>query len=102
MLRISVHENPESLTVQLEGRLAGPWGRELEEWWQSVRDCPRKPVLRFDLTGVISIDAAGKAFLAALHTEGAEFLGGGCLMRAVVAEIQALRSPTVGVRRAEA
>ena len=30
MLRITVHDNPESLTFQLEGRLAGPWVRELE------------------------------------------------------------------------
>ena len=31
MLRITVHDNPESLTFQLEGRLAGPWVREVEE-----------------------------------------------------------------------
>jgi hypothetical protein len=87
MLRITVHDNPGSLTVQLEGRLAGPWVRELEGCWQSTRASQRKPVLRFDLTGVTYIDAAGKEFLAAMHTEGAEFLARGCLMRAVVAEI---------------
>ena len=87
MLRITVHDNPGSLTVQLEGRLAGPWVRELEDCWQSTRAQQRKPVLRFDLTGVTSIDAAGKEFLAAMHTEGVEFLARGCLMRAVVAEI---------------
>jgi len=36
---------------------------------------------------VTFIDAAGKEFLAAMHTEGAEFLACGCLIRAVVAEI---------------
>jgi len=29
-LRITVHDNPEALTFQLEGRLAGPWLRELD------------------------------------------------------------------------
>ena len=87
MLRITVHDNPGSLTVQLEGRLAGPWVRELEGCWQSIRARQGKPVLRFDLTGVTFIDAAGKEFLAARHTEGAEFLARGCLIRAVVAEI---------------
>jgi anti-anti-sigma regulatory factor len=87
MLRITVHDNPGSLTIQLEGRLAGPWVRELEACWQSIRARQRKPVLRVDLTGVTSIDAAGKKFLAAMHTERAEFLTCGCLMRAVVAEI---------------
>jgi hypothetical protein len=96
MLRITVHDNPGSLTVQLEGRLAGPWVRELEECWQSTRARPRKPVLRFDLTGVTSIDAAGKEFLAAVHTQGAEFLARGCLIRAVVAEITDAPVPDCG------
>src|SRR5205085_11862736 len=82
------------------GRLAGPWVRELERCWQDTRggqqvgricnpsyEEQRKPVLRFDLTGVTFIDAAGKAFLAAMHAGGAEFVAAGCLMRAVVAEI---------------
>jgi hypothetical protein len=70
MLRITVHDNPGSLTVQLEGWLAGPWVRELEDCWQRTQARPRKPVLRFDLTGVTSIDAAVKSFLAAMHTGG--------------------------------
>jgi len=87
MLRITVHDNPGSLTVQLEGRLAGPWVRELEECCQSILARRRQPGLCFDLTGVTFIDAAGKRFLAAMHTVRAEFLTRGCLMRAVVAEI---------------
>ena len=102
MLRITVHDNPGSLTVQLEGRLAGPWVRELEECWQITRTRQRKPVLCYDLTGVTFIDAAGKRFLATLYTGGAEFLARGCLMRAVVAEITNAPIPTAGVRRAEA
>jgi hypothetical protein len=31
MLRITVHDKPEALTFQLEGRLAGPWVRVLQE-----------------------------------------------------------------------
>jgi anti-anti-sigma regulatory factor len=37
----------------------------VEECWQSTLASQRKPVLRFDLTGVTFIDAAGKTFLAA-------------------------------------
>jgi anti-anti-sigma regulatory factor len=86
MLRITIHDNPGSLTVQLEGRLAGPWVRVLETCWQSSLATHHKQVLCFDLTGVTFIDAAGKRFLAARHAEGAEFLTCGCLMSAVVAE----------------
>ena len=87
MLRITVHDNPAALTFQLEGRLAGPWVRVLEECWQGALAGRRKPVLRVDLTGVTSIDAAGKACLAALHRQGAEFVAADCLTKAVVAEI---------------
>ena len=87
MLRITIQNDPGFLTFQLEGKLAGPWVRELEDCCQSTLVSQRKSVLRFDLTGVTYIDAAGKEFLAAMHTEGAAFLACGCLMRAVVAEI---------------
>jgi YHS domain-containing protein len=87
MLRITVHDKPGALTFQLEGRLAGPWVRELEACWQGARAGRRKPTLRVDLTGVTSVDAAGQACLAALHRQGAEFVAADCLTKAVVAEI---------------
>ena len=87
MLRITVHDKPGALTFQLEGRLAGPWVRELEGCWQGARARRRKPTLRVDLTGVTFIDAAGQACLAALHRQGAEFLVADCLMKATVADI---------------
>jgi hypothetical protein len=93
MLRITVHDNPLSLTFQLEGRLAGPWVQELEDCWRGTLAGRRSRVVRFDLTGLTFLDALGKAFLAARHIEGAEFLASGCLMRAVVAEITNGRVP---------
>jgi ABC-type transporter Mla MlaB component len=96
MLRITVHDNLESLTFQLEGRLAGPLVLELEDCWQRTPASQRKPVLRFDLTGVTFIDAAGKAFLAAMHRLGAEFVAPDCLTNAVVAEITRAPNPDRG------
>jgi ABC-type transporter Mla MlaB component len=87
MLRITVHDKPGALTFQLEGRLAGPWVRVLQECWQSALARQRRPTLRVDLTEVTAIDAAGRACLAALHRRGAEFVAADCLMKAVVAEI---------------
>jgi hypothetical protein len=31
MLRITIHDHPESSTFQVEGRLVGPWVREAEQ-----------------------------------------------------------------------
>ncbi len=97
MLRITVIDKPDGLTFQLEGRLAGPWVEELEVCRRhtlSGRPSPaeRSPAERFDLTGVTSIDAAGKRFLSERHAEGAQFVACDCLMRAIVAEIS--RVPT--------
>jgi hypothetical protein len=52
MLRITIHPHPEFLTFQLEGKLAGPWVRELEGCW--LRTPPGRPgsAVRFDLTGL--------------------------------------------------
>jgi hypothetical protein len=87
MMRITVEDAPRALTFRLEGRLAGPWVRELEECWRDALAGRREPVLRVDLRDVTSIDAAGRACLAALHRQGAELLTADCLMKAVVAEI---------------
>ncbi len=87
MLRITIHETPGALTFQLEGRLAGPWVRVLQECWQTATTRRRQPTRRVDLTGVTAIDAAGQACLAALHRQGAEFIAADCLTAAVVAEI---------------
>src|SRR6202035_5841578 len=96
MLRISVHDNPESLTFHLEGRLAGPWVRELEDCRQSTPASQRKAVLRFDLTGVTFIDATGKTYLAPMHRLGAEFVAADCLTKEVVDDITKVPIPDSG------
>jgi hypothetical protein len=96
MLRITVRTNPEFLTFQLEGRLAGAWVKELEHCLRETQGRGRKSVPRFDLTGVTFIDPVGKAFLAASHAEGARFIAVGCLMKAIVAEITAMPIPACG------
>jgi ABC-type transporter Mla MlaB component len=93
MLRITLHEKTESLTFQLEGRLAGPWVQVLKECWQSTRARECKPMIRVDLNGVTSIDAAGQACLAAMHRGGVKFIAADCLTKAVVAEITQGPSP---------
>lgn len=92
MLRITVHNKPPVLTFQLEGELAGPWVRELEECWQRSLASQPGPILRVDLTGVTFIEEAGKTCLAALHRQGAKFVAADCLTKAIVAEITQQRS----------
>ncbi len=88
MLRITLRKNRDALTFQLEGRLAAPWLRELEECWQRALVCRRRRIFRVDLTEVTFIDAAGKAFLATMHRQGAELVAADCVTKEIVAEIR--------------
>ncbi len=96
MLRITVHHNPAALTFQLEGTVAGPWVRELEECWQGALAGRCEPILRVDLTEVTSIDVAGQACLTAMHRLGAEFVAADCLTKSIVAEITQAAFPGCG------
>ena len=87
MLRITTQDNPRVFTFRLEGRLEGPWATELEKCWRSTLAAPSTSTIRVDLTGVTFIDAAGKARLAAMNEEGAEFITRDCLTQAIVEEI---------------
>jgi hypothetical protein len=90
MLRITVHDDPESATFRLEGRLAGSWVQELDDCWQRTLAARPNVIARFDLTEVSFVDAAGKQFLADRYREGHELVAAGCLMKSVVAEITGL------------
>ena len=92
MLRITVHDAPRAITLQLEGKLSGPWLQELEDCWQRALASEDKPVLRVDLTGLTFADAAGKSCLAAMHRCGAEFVARDCLTKEIVSEISQDRS----------
>jgi anti-anti-sigma regulatory factor len=86
MLRITTHHDCDTLTFQLEGRLAGPWVQELLDCWERTPADSRRAV-GIDLTGVTYVDAAGKELLSILHAQGIQLVAAGCLMRAIVAEI---------------
>ena len=82
MLRITVHDQPQTLTFQLEGKLSAPSLRELEDCWKSTLAQSPKTSLCIDLGGVTFIDDDGKACLAAMHRQGAEFIAADCTTNA--------------------
>jgi anti-anti-sigma regulatory factor len=87
MFRITVHRAPGAVTFQFEGRLAGDCASEARAFWRKTTASEQMSAVRFDLTGVTSIDAAGRAFLSAAHARGTELVASGCLLRAIVAEL---------------
>lgn len=98
MLRITTHTEPEVITLELEGRLAGPWVEELKCCWESL--APRQQSrLLVDLTGVTFIDEEGKALLARLWRRGAELRAAGCLTKCIIEEITRSAPPNPPGRR---
>jgi ABC-type transporter Mla MlaB component len=86
MLKITTHQETQPTTLELEGRLAGPWVEELDRCWRTVAD-PQQSGLVVDLTGVTFIDSEGKALLARMWKQGAKLHAVGCLTKCIVEEI---------------
>lgn len=89
MLKITEQRGlePDSLSLRLEGRLAGPWVEELSASCRQISARQQRCVM-IDLTGVTFIDTDGKVLLAHLWRQGAELRASGCLTRCVVEEIR--------------
>jgi hypothetical protein len=87
MLRITTDDNPQVLTLWLEGRLEGPWVDVLSECWRGVIASSERKRLLVNLNGVTFVDGEGKARLAQMYAQGAEFIADDLMTKAIVAEI---------------
>ena len=91
MLRITTKEDPQSLTLRLEGRLEGPWVAVLAQCWDNARPKLQKRRLCVDLNGVTFVDGQGRSRLAEMHAQGTKLLARDIETKAMVAEIQSGR-----------
>ena len=89
---------PRTSRSSSKGSATGPWVRGARGVLAETLTRQRRPMLLIDLTGVTFIDAAGRACLAEMHREGAEFIAPDCLTKATVAEITQTTGPSAGVR----
>jgi len=69
MLRITIHEDAGGMTMELEGRIAGPWVDELDRTWQSLEARGKSEGLRIDIRNVGFVDAKGKEVLRRIYQE---------------------------------
>jgi outer membrane protein len=84
MLRITIQESAQASTFKLEGKLTGPWVRELEQSWAAAKPGHN---LTVDLADVTFIDCAGKSLLARMHESGARLIAHSPMNRSIVDEI---------------
>lgn len=69
MLRITLQEEPEVLTLKLEGRIADQSLKEFEATWQKLSGTLGHRTLCLDIQGVTFVSAEGRQLLARIHSE---------------------------------
>jgi hypothetical protein len=70
MLRITIHDHAPMTSFVLEGKLVGPWVKELKQCWQTaVADDPSTPML-VDLAAVTFVDYDGRVLLKQMRSQG--------------------------------
>jgi ABC-type transporter Mla MlaB component len=87
MLKITVQDQPEQVTLKLEGKLIGAWVTELENTWRTVNSILVGRSLYLDLNAVDQVDEAGKYLLALIARSGARFTASGVEMKDLVRAI---------------
>jgi len=75
LLRITVNEQRDATWLRLDGRITGPWAKELERVWREIADTLESKKFGVDLRGVTHLDRTGQQVLADIYRQtAAEFL----------------------------
>ena len=86
MLKVTTTDQNQTITLKLEGKLAGPWVQEVTRVWADTARAPRGGYV-IDLRSVTFIDSPGRALLAVMSRDGAQLIATDCLTRNIVDEI---------------
>ena len=89
MLRIYIHDEVPVTSIVIEGKLIGPWVKELEKCWESLVAARARKSMVVDLAQVTFIDSDGRALLTRMRRKGARLLSSGVLINSIVADIEA-------------
>ena len=87
MLKVTTTNQNQTITLKLEGKLAGPWVQEVTRVWVDTAQSPRSDYV-VDLRSVTFIDRPGQALLATMSQQGAKLIAADCLTRNIVDEIK--------------
>jgi hypothetical protein len=89
MLRINVHDDGKSTSFRIEGKLMADVAAELEGCWQAALERePLRPLI-VELAAVSFVDAESRELLTRMRRAGVRLVPTGCLMKAIVQQIEA-------------
>lgn len=87
MLRITIQNDAATTRFVIEGKLVGPWVRELEKCWRKALSAKPSHFIQVHLANVFFVDERGKELLVAMHKQGVGLVANGMLTQAIVKEI---------------
>ena len=67
MLKITIQEDTDLVTMKLEGKLAGPWVDEVNRSWRSVEPLIGSKELNLDIRDVSFADNRGRQLLREIY-----------------------------------
>ena len=86
MLKITLHDSSRELRFTLEGRLSGPWVRELQQCWHTAASATLGRTTVVDLCEIDFVDPEGQFLLAEMHQSGVRLLARTPLIQSIVEE----------------
>ena len=78
--------------MKLEGKLAHEWVDEARNAWAALSEANGETEIVVDLLSVCFVDEAGHRLLSDIRRAGAELMGSGPLMSALIDEIEEAES----------
>ena len=88
MLRITIDEAPQTLTIILAGRLTGAWVAELGQAWKKAAQRRNGRAVSLDLRSLLWADEEGKRLLREIEEQtGAELVATTLWTKHLAAEI---------------
>jgi ABC-type transporter Mla MlaB component len=95
MLKIRVDNQPEIITLYVEGKLVGDCVDELRRVWTTLRtESPTKPTT-VELSSVRVVDVTGRKLLTQMHEWGSQLAGSGLVIGSLINEIRSTRNQAV-------
>jgi hypothetical protein len=88
MLRITINNVAQTPSLVVEGKLIGPWVKELEKLWESLLATEPSWAMVVDLTAMTFVDSEGRELLTRMRRQGAMLVSAGVLMNAIIEEIE--------------
>ena len=93
MLKIIITETEAETRWILQGKLVGPWVRELRSCWKKEHRTQSGKRCVVDLNDVAFIDKSGERLLRAISKKGAQFIANGIYTKHVVDRLKTTGKP---------